>query len=180
MNETEYLLMFTQALPQYRADILVHAVLNNFPTEAKHFEDSLCSILLCRLSLYYWSLQYPHTTTIDYHRAVDLAKPALKALSNIDLFLDDSTGFEEGLEAIEGLSYAKKSQKQKHRKKSVIRTSMAIDPKPFQQLGIPVPLTRSDAIEQAGHILQEQKKILQVRLVFHVRHLSCPSKTVIL
>lgn len=151
-------------LPQDQADSLVDAIMSNFPTDAKQFNTSLASCLLSSLSLYFWSLDYPFESHIGCYSSVNIIEPVLQALSNIDAFFDDSQTAEELVVVMEDEdSFFKKRQTQKHRKKNsrAQRPAMSVDPKPFNRLGIPVPVTRSEALRQVDRILQEQACVLR-------------------
>lgn len=139
--------------------------MSNFPTDAKQFNTSLASCLLSSLSLYFWSLDYPFESHIGCYSSVNIIEPVLQALSNIDAFFDDSQTAEELVVVMEDEdSFFKKRQTQKHRKKNsrAQRPAMSVDPKPFNRLGIPVPVTRSEALRQVDRILQEQAFVLRV------------------
>ena len=165
-------------MPKDQATIIVDSIHADFPSEARLFDVSLASSLLSSLSLYFWSLDYPSSSLVDCHKAVDLARPVLKALSNEDVFVDDNMTVEEFVDAMdigEDEFFMKKRQTQKDRKKNrrAVRSSVSVDTKPFQQLGISVPLTRAQARQQALQILQDQKRILLVCSTFS--HLSFAS-----
>lgn len=145
--------------------MLVEAIMNNFPTEAKLFDTSLASALLSSLSLYFWSLDYTCQSSLGCYSAINVVEPVLQILSNPDAFFDDSQSVEELVVLMdEEDSFFKKRQTQKHRKKNsrAQRPIVSVDSKPFARLGIPVPVTRSEASRQTERILQDQAHILRV------------------
>lgn len=159
--------LFTSVLPHDQATLIERNIICAFPSEAKVFDSSLASSLLSTLSLYFWSLDYPSQSLVECHRAVDLAKTVLKTLSSTDMFPEEFPTAEElvdDTEPQEDQFFVKKRQNQRHRKKNsrIIRTSVSIDPKPFQQLNISVPLTRGEARQRAEEVLQDQQRILHV------------------
>lgn len=121
------------------------------------------------MNLYFWSLDYPSADLIYYHKAVDLAKPVLKALSNLDAFISDDITVEDYFASLKDENdddfFIKKRVKQKQRKKTSrsLKAPAIIDPRPFEILGIPVPTFRQDAQRRAEEILADQKAILLVR-----------------
>ncbi|GJE94213.1 hypothetical protein PsYK624_103810 [Phanerochaete sordida] len=154
------------ACTEESAMLLRDAILSSYPTNASQFESSLHSALLTHLSLYFWHLDYPSGSLFDCHKAVDLARPALKALSNLDAFIDSETTLEDLTKTLEDEDednlFLKKRVKQKQRKRT-LRSQKApaiVDHRPFDNLGIPVPTFRSDALARAEELLKDQKGIL--------------------
>ena len=149
------------------AATLVQSIMNNFPERAELFESSLASLLLSGISLYFWSLDYPKSGLEECHRAVDLARPVLKALGNKDFFMDGDVSLQDTFSTSpvdEGDIIVRKRQSQKHRKKTsrLTKPSVPIDLRPFDNLGIAVPTFADEARRQAAEIIQDQQRVLDV------------------
>jgi hypothetical protein len=147
---------------------LVQTIADTFPVTANSFEASLAATLLSNLSLYFWSLDYPRSGLADCHRAVDLARPVLKALAKTDLFADRDTAIQDLPNELSSDGYAiigARRPTQKHRKRAsrAQKPSEMIDRKSFDNLGVDVPATTAGACHLAEEILHDQKRILQVR-----------------
>ncbi|KAI0079047.1 hypothetical protein K474DRAFT_723989 [Panus rudis PR-1116 ss-1] len=130
-----------------------------FPSSAAQFEGSIASMLLTRLSLYFWSVSYPTPGLRDCHRAVELALPVLKAIprlsfageSPIEVDDEDDLGF---------FVKKKKSQRDKKKTKRGSRSAV-VDVKPFDNLDVDVPQSVEEAQILAQDLLQDQKCILE-------------------
>lgn len=142
------------------AHFLKDAIITNFPRQAVDFESSLASALLCHLSLYFWDLDYPSGSLVDCHKAVDLARPVLKELSKLDVFINDEQTVQELTASFRDDDVDEFAQKRRQRQRGWTLRGERIDRRPFDNLKIPVPVYRSAALQRTEEILADQKGIL--------------------
>ncbi|KAH8101589.1 hypothetical protein BXZ70DRAFT_104267, partial [Cristinia sonorae] len=145
------------AISHDAAVVLVYSVVDQFPTTAKSFSGSLAANLLFRFSMCFWSLNYPAPGLGDSHRAVELASVCLQAISGLPLVDLAVTRMEDDMP---GLVAKRMSQKARKRATRGSRP-VVIDTKPFDNLGIDVPTSVTEARELERKILDDQLRILQ-------------------
>ncbi|THG96062.1 hypothetical protein EW026_g5704 [Hermanssonia centrifuga] len=68
---------------EWTSDLLISGILDSFPSEARLFHTSLSSKLLSALSYFFLSLDMPLANVGECHRAIQLARPVLDAISSL-------------------------------------------------------------------------------------------------
>ncbi|EMD41355.1 hypothetical protein CERSUDRAFT_120481 [Gelatoporia subvermispora B] len=144
-------------------------LMTTFHADARVFLASLQSQILKQISLYFTSLNWPShkvkPASVDSsHNSVMLAYPALQAMA--DLF-DALPLDNEGHRSVKGAgAKASKRDGKVLGKTSKLPSGVSVDPKPFADLGVDIPLTRDAVADLAREVLQDQCQVLEHYLKF--------------
>lgn len=141
------------------AAMLANSVIEQFPKTADEFATSLASTMLSRISQCFRSLDSPASGFNEKHRAIELARNGLKAITMLSLpetwnEIEDAADSGRG-----GLS-----KRKPHRAKKTAEKGSRItgDRKVFDDLNVDIPRTKEEANSLAGNLLNELLAILQV------------------
>ncbi|RPD59349.1 hypothetical protein L226DRAFT_576154 [Lentinus tigrinus ALCF2SS1-7] len=166
MESVPHLLEFVlSGINDYPFSVLHDSIMQAFPTTPDAFESSRAARLLNRFSLSLLFLP-PGAATDNFaqlsqhRRAVELAVPVLQSLSGTT-FVDD-TAQDDDATSPSSPTFPTKRRSQQKRKQSMRATRVPlIDARPFDNYGVTVPASKSQACELAAIILEEQMNILK-------------------
>ncbi|KAF5377115.1 hypothetical protein D9757_008781 [Collybiopsis confluens] len=134
-----------------------------FQSENKLLTDSMAFKVLVNLSHFFCF--HPTATSIikaqDHYRTVEGAAALLQLLSTMD-FMQETPPLEEEVEDF-GVRVRIRGKKQK--KPSRARLSKAVDPKPFKNLDLQIPLDQTEADQIKNHLLRILESILDFYLL---------------
>ncbi|OCH84449.1 hypothetical protein OBBRIDRAFT_891791 [Obba rivulosa] len=148
--------------------ILREHITTTFPKEPRAFLSSIQSPLLKQFSQYFASLTWPShknkpPSVVSSHNAVILALPALEAIAH--LLEDLAPGLPKEVQRSTKM-VAKSSRRDggPQRRGWKFPSCVMVDPKPFADLRVDVPLTYDEAERLARDVLQDQRQVLEYYL----------------
>ncbi|KAH9931245.1 uncharacterized protein B0H18DRAFT_929725 [Fomitopsis serialis] len=142
---------------------LSECILASFPADAKSFATSLAGRLIERFSLFLVFLRYPSPSAEpedirDNRHSVERAKRVLEVLAGLPFSY--ATAEDPGLAGRSSSGLVKQKGKGKKQPRTP-SSSVKIDLKLLNELGIKVPSDRDEALAVVASIMDSQKRILQ-------------------
>ncbi|KAI0089831.1 hypothetical protein BDY19DRAFT_992789 [Irpex rosettiformis] len=133
-----------------------------FPLTAPAFENSLVSDLLEKLSQYFWHLDLPLSGLAEHHRSVQMIRPVLKALANLNLPLDPKSPTVEGVnDDLNPLPFTKRTKQRDWKKnKRAATQTLLLDTKLFAHLNVDPPTSAEDVTQLEMQLLNDLRDIL--------------------
>ncbi|KAI0735956.1 P-loop containing nucleoside triphosphate hydrolase protein [Earliella scabrosa] len=171
IESVPHLLEFVlSATNEYPYKVLHDAILQSFPNLPATYESSLASRLLDRFSVSLLFLPPGAASDRDafallsaHRRAVELAGPLLKVLSNLH-FADEALKEEV---SVSPTSPTKRRSQQKRKQSFRASRAPVVDQRPFDTYGVAVPTTQAEVIALTSNVLEEQLNILKYYLDIH-------------
>ena len=153
---------------EYPFRVLHDTILQSFPTTYDAFESSLAARLLNHLSVSLLFIPLGTVTarvkfaSLGQHRhAIELAAPVLQSLSGA-IFNEVAIPDDDSASPSSPSSPTKRKSQQKRKQSMRASRAPVIDPRPFDNYGIMVPTSSSQASQLGATILEEQMNILKV------------------
>ncbi|KAI6153131.1 hypothetical protein BKA82DRAFT_4349614 [Pisolithus tinctorius] len=155
---------------------LVERIFTAFPSEPALVPQSFASELLIEISHTLFSIP-PDLLSADLSRNigqsrqyVDNVLPVLTILYRTDFTTQNTAADDDPQFVDEDIDIPFLKQKVKRQRRKVKREVPAVNPAPFHELGVPVPVTNEEARRMADEFVEELKSVLH----FYLSALSSP------
>ncbi|KIO07314.1 hypothetical protein M404DRAFT_406648 [Pisolithus tinctorius Marx 270] len=149
---------------------LVERIFTAFPSEPALVPQSFASELLIEISHTLFSIP-PDLLSADLSRNigqsrqyVDNVLPVLTILYRTDFTTQNTAADDDPQFVDEDIDIPFLKQKVKRQRRKVKREVPAVNPAPFHELGVPVPVTNEEARRMADEFVEELKSVLHCTL----------------